>query len=687
MASITDFGGIIDQAEQAAANPTAEPPHSQLGDVAKSVGSGLRTGLEGIPGLPGDVAGLGRAGIAKLARALGYQEAGDTIQHGDIPYLPDVSSENIHALTTPILGESYQPQTRAGRIARSVADFLPGMFVGGPTSLARKVAAAGAGGTASELAGEATEGTALEPWARAAGGIAGGSLTEGLATGAQNVRTRGARRAEAAVEDEALQHGVRLTKGQRSGNVADQMAEQKMLGGARGDRAQRLLQERTDANRQALDDSATAIRDSTAPTRGATPAESGAALNWSTRRRVERLKREGGEKIEEALQSGTMIDADRLRSLPGDLARRLEGDVPYVPDVILDSTTPVASQAMSRVEKFVSQAKDPAIKEISLAGAEQLRRQLIGLSADSGTDRRALGKVIEYFDDWLEDVAGNQTTLKEGRRLYREGKQVEEPKGRPPGGKAVAGIAKGQQAEDTARLFTPNDRGELSASAIDAIDRLRATGSTSGDLDQVRGIILERLTTGDPGKVATRVENFIRNNPTVAQALFSSDALDRLASWGQTNRRTVPQRAATNPSNSAMHLLADRANEARSRAAQSGGMMGLLAGGGPIGGIVGAGLGLATDLYRSHKGSQAARRALEPADRSTLADAMSEGGRRGARGATVGALSAARIDDPGSETDGQRIEIISEGKDGYRVRMPDGSERVIGKNLVKPTRE
>lgn len=66
--------------------------------------------------------------------------------------------------------QTRKGETTAGRYAGTVGEFLPGNIGGGLRGAVPMVTA----GLASEAAGQATEGTRLEPYARVAGGIAGG---------------------------------------------------------------------------------------------------------------------------------------------------------------------------------------------------------------------------------------------------------------------------------------------------------------------------------------------------------------------------------------------------------------------------------------------------------------------------------------------------------------------------------
>ena len=683
------------------ASAAQEPPVNPAWDVLRSVGTGLRSAVEGTIATPQDL-------ISLAGKGAGW--ATGTEQDWDLPYLP--SSQDVNVATSSVIGPSYQPQTTAGKFARSAAEFAPVLF--NPLAGVRKVGmdvATGLGaGLASEAAGQATAGTALEPWARAGAGMGAGVGIDAARVGREGLVTAPSRQAEAAAEDAALQHGVRLTRGERTGNINQQMEEQQMLHGARGNYAQQALEQRRQESLQAIKDAGQQIADIAAPTRGTDPVQSGGLLNEQMRTRAENLMTKGGQDIEAAINAGVMIDADALRGLPPELQTKLAGTTPFVPDVVLDVNTPVASTAMSRVEKFVKQAEDPNIKEFSLAGAEQLRRQLGKLEAATPEDRRALGKIREYFDDWYDDtiankarITGGQFTLpgtkspedilndlKAARTTFREGADIARPRGAPAGGKEVSKIAaEGALPEETARLFKPNDRGDMSTNAMKTIERLKKVGATSEDLDQVRGIVLDTLLTGDPGKVATRVDNFIRNNQTAAASLFTPEQLDRLNSWKETNRKLVPDPKATNPSRSSYGIIGEMGKEGIRGATGNASLIGSILGG-PLGTLGGAIVGGSLGAGKAYLAGAKAKKALEPADRRSSSQFVLHGTGRSARKAAPGAIQAGQmmtIDDPGGDRHGERGKVVSSTDTAVTLRMPDGKTKTIGNRLVKPAAE
>lgn len=141
-------------------------PSPQMGvadtaaDVAKSTGIGVVKGAIGLAGLPGDIADLGTRGIDYLAGT----HTNDTVG----PYAKAIGSQNIRDKVEGVTGPLYEPKSTLGKYGQNVGE-LGLAAIGGPEALAsRLMTRAVLPGVASEAAGQATQGTALEPVARIA---------------------------------------------------------------------------------------------------------------------------------------------------------------------------------------------------------------------------------------------------------------------------------------------------------------------------------------------------------------------------------------------------------------------------------------------------------------------------------------------------------------------------------------
>ena len=203
--------------------PTSEGA-SPLWDIIRSAGTGVRRGSEAMVGLGGEVnkgldwasekVGLpaGTLDIRGLANPMAAAMPDAAPQ---MPAAPDI--EAVEGVTKEAIGDHYQPDTTAGKYARTVGEFVPGaLATGGAASATGGLSAIGRmlmgnaviPGLASEAAGQATEGTQLEPYARAAGGFVGG--VGGHALTAPRRALTAAQREREELLHVARQHGVEL---------------------------------------------------------------------------------------------------------------------------------------------------------------------------------------------------------------------------------------------------------------------------------------------------------------------------------------------------------------------------------------------------------------------------------------------------------------------------------------------
>lgn len=157
---------------------------STAADVAQALPTGMIKGAISIAGLPGDAArGLSAASDAIYrggARLFGAAPP-DLSAIERNPVAEAIGSENLKSKFEDATGKLYEPQTTAGKYAQTVGEFIPGAGRG----IANQLRFAVAPGLASEAAGQATEGSGMEPVARAGAAL--------LAGGAASMVGRGAR--------------------------------------------------------------------------------------------------------------------------------------------------------------------------------------------------------------------------------------------------------------------------------------------------------------------------------------------------------------------------------------------------------------------------------------------------------------------------------------------------------------
>lgn len=150
--------------------PAAPVPENSLSGSAKALGIGAAEGVIGLAGLPGDAADLASRGFDYMT--------GKTTNETVGPYAKKIGSENIKKLVESYTGEFRKPQTVTEKYLQTTGAFLPAAIGGPAGALGRVATRAIIPGVASEAAGQLTEGTTAEPYARIAGAL-GGAIAGG----------------------------------------------------------------------------------------------------------------------------------------------------------------------------------------------------------------------------------------------------------------------------------------------------------------------------------------------------------------------------------------------------------------------------------------------------------------------------------------------------------------------------
>lgn len=191
------FDDLIPQTPQTATAPASKIPaaaSSPIGDIAKSGASGVGRGLVETIMLPATANRLASGGMDWLVGKgddLVRSIFGLGPASAETKALQDrARAENAGAVISNTVNSTqdsvrsgmdaalHKPETTAGEYARTVGEFAPSLLVGGPGSAgARFVGDVLIPAIFSETAGQATKGTAAEPYARVVGGAAGNLAT------------------------------------------------------------------------------------------------------------------------------------------------------------------------------------------------------------------------------------------------------------------------------------------------------------------------------------------------------------------------------------------------------------------------------------------------------------------------------------------------------------------------------
>lgn len=187
-----------------------DTPGEYIGQGINAMGSGVVRGIEGLLTAPSSIRGL----VSKGAEKVGVLPDGitDTMRSSD-----PLSGQSLSAEFSNATGGMFQRpenESRLQKYAGTVGEFLPGAIAFGGMSPANIAKFGIAPALASEAAGQATEGTAVEPYARLAAG-----LLAPVAASKVSQFTRGGDEM-AAMANTLKSQGVTPTAGQASGSTA-----------------------------------------------------------------------------------------------------------------------------------------------------------------------------------------------------------------------------------------------------------------------------------------------------------------------------------------------------------------------------------------------------------------------------------------------------------------------------------
>lgn len=157
---------------------------NSLAGSAKALGSGLANAAIGTLGTSGDVRQLMASGMNAGGNFIGIGNVGDTFSK-IAPFIPGAgtllggpTSDQIRSAVEAKTGSlDYAPKTGLEGFLKTAGEFAPAAL--SPGSAVKRAAMVAVPAAASELAGEASQGSSLEPYARAGAAIAGSAAAAG----------------------------------------------------------------------------------------------------------------------------------------------------------------------------------------------------------------------------------------------------------------------------------------------------------------------------------------------------------------------------------------------------------------------------------------------------------------------------------------------------------------------------
>lgn len=168
---------------------TGERIGRTINDMGKAAGAGIARGVAGLADMPGAAVSAygGLVGRGLEATGIVSPEIAQEVERGIVAMSPSGDGTMMRGAMSAATGggSEYKGKTLAGQYTGTVAEFLPGAMALGPKTIAGAIKYAVAPGVASETAGQATEGTKAEPWARLVAALATPMALSGIQSGAR----------------------------------------------------------------------------------------------------------------------------------------------------------------------------------------------------------------------------------------------------------------------------------------------------------------------------------------------------------------------------------------------------------------------------------------------------------------------------------------------------------------------
>jgi hypothetical protein len=429
---------------------------------------------------------------------------------------------------------------------------------------------------------------------------------------------------------------IPLSRGQATGNIAQQASEEAMRHGGRGGSAASILQGFDTAQDQAVRAAAGRASQNLA---GSGPRlggdmEVGASVAAGVRGRAQALKRSGSNFYKQASELGANVGADQVEYLPQEVARRLAKEAE---NFAFDfPSQPAAAQALAEIEslgliggKAVSPAtragQEAAPKVVSFDEVWRTAKRINSMKAASAPDAAALAKVKSAFNGWWEDAIdaklfeGSDIALdaiKKGNKDYSQYLAMIRPQKGDDAGRIIKKMVElDVNGQEVANWLYGSSVVRPPGSAVRVATNLKKMlGETSNEWLAVRQGAWLRLAdeTAGPQKMSTSILEFIEGSGRpLAEKLYSPEELRRMAGFARVLKTLVPDPKATNPSKSGYSVARYLEGAARTIA----GLLGFTAGGGPFtasGWALGVAAPAAVTGVKSVSRNVAARRAVNP---------------------------------------------------------------------------
>lgn len=549
----------------------------------------LRAAGQGLFALGDEAAGV-VGGIGGILRGEGWQAGYDrTVEHERMRLEQYREANPRAAMALELLGAA--PTMLIPGIASARAVALPGRIAAGAATGAVEGAAYGAGaaeGGFGERVGGALRAAPLAAGvgaalpvvapaaARAVSGVGrvvnstGSLIGSGLAAITPRVAVGPPRPPLVPPRtnvDLAGDFNIPLTRGQATGDVSQQAAEQAMLNAGRGDYAARemgaFMTSQNEAVRQAAQQIAV---DLSGPWGQIITRRDAGSLAMDAMRAAAQERRTAGQMLyAQAERLPAFVSDGTIEHLPAMVSRTLANT-----DFIFDPQLhPAAFRALQEIRDIGSNFFN-GDGQVSLTDLITVRRRLNSLEGTTDADDAALRLVIRAYTEALEDIrnAGLMTGDPRALTFWRQGDaewsrlmQLTRPEPGDQVGRIIRTIIEGDRTpEDVANWIFGANAIRPGGNTVGVVRTIRDTlGEDSQEWSAIRSAAFTNLITPrndaggllGPQAMVTNLTGFLNGEgQTLSTILFSAQERELLRRFTNTLRLTIPDPKATNYSRS-----------------------------------------------------------------------------------------------------------------------------------------
>lgn len=378
--------------------------------------------------------------------------------------------------------------------------------------------------------------------------------------------------------------GIPLTRGQTTGNQAQQAREQAMLQGTRGQAPQAILAGAVNSQNESIRTAAQRISADISgdPSRLIAPSEAGEIVTSAVRRAAQNLQDNAQTGYRTAEQLNPSINPATAQILPQSTAYHLVNDTDFTLNI---DEHPTAFRALALIDELASrgQSVDPALRYAANVGAGnvpltdlmRVRRQINAMTGTNDADTMAIREVKRAYDAAVRDLFDNQMfsgdpaaiqAWREADVNYARFRSMTDPQPGDDAGRIISRIINQDVTpQEVANWMYGNNLINPPQSTARVATALRETlGEDSEAWNAIRSAAWTRLVTAvnDPNEMltATRIADNITGflagrGASTAAVLFTAAERDLMRRFANTVRLTVPDRLATNPSQTSYRFV------------------------------------------------------------------------------------------------------------------------------------